>query len=55
LTFSFTNARIARLEVIGDPSRLRELDISVSRSSRGAVEQVGRHEVEDLCMASSSR
>jgi RNA polymerase sigma-70 factor (ECF subfamily) len=29
LTFTFTNAKIARLEVIGDPSRLRELDISV--------------------------
>jgi len=29
LTFTFTNAKIARLEVIGDPSRLRDLDISV--------------------------
>ena len=29
LTFTFMNATIARLEVIGDRSRLRELDISV--------------------------
>jgi RNA polymerase sigma-70 factor (ECF subfamily) len=29
LTFSFANATIARLEVIGDPARLRELDIAV--------------------------
>jgi RNA polymerase sigma factor (sigma-70 family) len=29
LTFTFTNARIARLEVIGDAARLRELDIGV--------------------------
>jgi len=29
LTFTFTNATIARLEVIGDRSRLRELDIRV--------------------------
>jgi RNA polymerase sigma factor (sigma-70 family) len=29
LTFTLTNARIARLEVIGDPARLRELDIGV--------------------------
>ena len=29
LTFTFTNAKIARLEVIGDPDRLRELDIGV--------------------------
>jgi RNA polymerase sigma factor (sigma-70 family) len=29
LTFTFTNARIARLEVIGDPARLRELDIGL--------------------------
>src|SRR6266540_3967470 len=29
LTFTFTNAKIARLEVIGDPARLRELDIGV--------------------------
>ena len=29
LTFTFTNAKIARLEVIGDPARLRELDIAV--------------------------
>ena len=29
LTFTFTNARIARLEVIGDPARLREIDIGV--------------------------
>ena len=29
LTFTLTNARIARLEVIGDPARLREIDIGV--------------------------
>jgi RNA polymerase sigma-70 factor, ECF subfamily len=29
LTFTFSNARIVRLEVIGDPARLRELDIGV--------------------------
>jgi RNA polymerase sigma-70 factor (ECF subfamily) len=29
LAFTFTNAKIARLEVIGDPARLRELDIVV--------------------------
>jgi RNA polymerase sigma-70 factor (ECF subfamily) len=29
LTFTFTNAKIARLEVIGDPARLRALDIGV--------------------------
>jgi len=29
LTFTFTNATIARLEVIGDPARLREFDIGV--------------------------
>jgi RNA polymerase sigma-70 factor (ECF subfamily) len=29
LTFSFTNDRIARVEVIGDPARLRELRIAV--------------------------
>jgi RNA polymerase sigma factor (sigma-70 family) len=29
LTFTVTNAKIARLEVIGDPARLRELDIGV--------------------------
>jgi len=29
LTFTFTSAKIARLEVIGDPARLRELDIAV--------------------------
>ena len=29
LTFTFTNAAIARLEVIGDPAHLRELDIAV--------------------------
>jgi RNA polymerase sigma-70 factor (ECF subfamily) len=29
LTFTFTNATIARLEVIGDPVRLRELEIGV--------------------------
>jgi RNA polymerase sigma factor (sigma-70 family) len=40
LTFTFTNARIARLEVIGDPVRLRELDIGVLQlESRGAAEQ----------------
>jgi len=29
LTFTFTSAKIARLEVIGDPARLRDLDIAV--------------------------
>ena len=29
LTFTFTNAKIARLEVIGDPARLRELDVGM--------------------------
>jgi RNA polymerase sigma-70 factor (ECF subfamily) len=29
LTFTFATAKIARLEVIGDPARLRELDIAV--------------------------
>jgi len=29
LTFTFANARIARIEVIGDPTHLRELDIAV--------------------------
>jgi RNA polymerase sigma factor (sigma-70 family) len=29
LTFTFTNAKITRLEVIGDPARLREFDIAV--------------------------
>ncbi len=29
LTFTFTNARVARVEVIADPARLRELDIAV--------------------------
>jgi RNA polymerase sigma-70 factor (ECF subfamily) len=29
LTFTFTNAKITRLEVTGDPARLRELDIAV--------------------------
>jgi RNA polymerase sigma-70 factor (ECF subfamily) len=29
LTFTFTNAKITRLEVIGDPARLRELDIAM--------------------------
>ena len=29
LAFTFTNAKIARLEVVGDPARLRELDIAV--------------------------
>jgi RNA polymerase sigma-70 factor (ECF subfamily) len=29
LTFTFTNTKIARLEVIGDPARLREFDIGV--------------------------
>ena len=29
LTFTFTNAKITRLEVIGDPARLRDLDIAV--------------------------
>jgi RNA polymerase sigma-70 factor (ECF subfamily) len=29
LTFRFTNARIARIDVIGDPAHLRDLDIAV--------------------------
>jgi RNA polymerase sigma-70 factor (ECF subfamily) len=29
LTFTSTNARVTRVEVIGDPARLRELDIAV--------------------------
>jgi RNA polymerase sigma-70 factor (ECF subfamily) len=29
LTFTFTNAKITLVEVIGDPARLRELDIAV--------------------------
>ena len=29
LTFTFTNGKITRVEVIGDPARLRELDIAV--------------------------
>ena len=29
LTFTFTNAKVTRIEVIGDPARLRELDIAV--------------------------
>jgi RNA polymerase sigma factor (sigma-70 family) len=29
LTFTFTNAKITRIEVIGDPARLREVDIAI--------------------------
>lgn len=29
LTFTFTNAKVTRVEVIGDPARLRELDIAM--------------------------
>ena len=29
LTFTFTNAKVTQVEVIGDPVRLRELDIAV--------------------------
>ncbi len=29
LTFTFANAKVTRVEVIGDPARLRELDIAV--------------------------
>jgi RNA polymerase sigma-70 factor (ECF subfamily) len=29
LTFTFTNAKVTRIEVIGDPARLRELNIAV--------------------------
>ena len=29
LTFTFTNAKVTQVEVIGDPARLRELDIAV--------------------------
>jgi RNA polymerase sigma-70 factor (ECF subfamily) len=29
LTFTFADARVTRLEVIGDPARLRELDVAV--------------------------
>jgi RNA polymerase sigma-70 factor (ECF subfamily) len=34
LTFSFANAKVTRVEVIGDPARLRELDIAVLQFSR---------------------
>ena len=43
LTFTFTDAKITRVEVIGDPARLRELDIAVlaidarSRDNRRSV------------------
>jgi hypothetical protein len=36
LIFRLTNAKIARLEVIGDPARLRELDIGVLELNVGA-------------------
>jgi RNA polymerase sigma-70 factor (ECF subfamily) len=29
LIFAFTNARVARVEIVGDPARLRELDVAV--------------------------
>jgi RNA polymerase sigma-70 factor (ECF subfamily) len=29
LTFTFANAKVTRVEVIGDPARLRDLDIAV--------------------------
>ena len=29
LTFTFANAKVTQVEVIGDPARLRELDIAV--------------------------
>jgi RNA polymerase sigma-70 factor (ECF subfamily) len=29
LIFTFANARVTRIEVIGDPARLRQLDIAV--------------------------
>ncbi len=29
LTFTFTNAKVTQVEVIGDPARLRELDVAV--------------------------
>jgi len=29
LTLTFTNAKVSQVEVIGDPARLRELDIAV--------------------------
>jgi hypothetical protein len=29
LTFTFTNAKVTRVEVIGEPARLRELDIAL--------------------------
>jgi hypothetical protein len=29
MIFSFTNAKVTRVEVVGDPARLRELDIAV--------------------------
>ena len=29
LTFTFANAKVTRVEVIGDPAHLRELDIAV--------------------------
>jgi RNA polymerase sigma-70 factor (ECF subfamily) len=28
MIFTFTNAKVTRLDVIGDPARLRELDIA---------------------------
>ncbi|MGH7787338.1 MAG: sigma-70 family RNA polymerase sigma factor [Candidatus Binatia bacterium] len=33
LTFTFTNAKVTRVEVIADPARLRELDIAVPTSA----------------------
>jgi hypothetical protein len=29
LRFTFANGKIARIEVVGDPERLRELDLAV--------------------------
>jgi RNA polymerase sigma-70 factor (ECF subfamily) len=29
LAFSFTNDKVSRVEVFGDPARLRELDVAV--------------------------
>jgi hypothetical protein len=36
LTFTFTNAKVTQVEVIGDPARLRELDIAVLTAESGA-------------------
>ena len=37
LTFTFANGRITRIEAIGDPSGLRELDIAVLQQEEGTT------------------